>query len=67
MHGAKGRGETSKVKSVLIVSTGVLEKHGVTNDKEVKEESNAFSRSVKGALSTKLDKGKEKTHNHHRG
>ena len=55
MHWAKGMGEASKSKALMIVSVGVLEKDGATNGKEVKGGSNASSRSVKSVSSTTLD------------
>ena len=43
------------VKSLALLSKGVLQKDGLATGNEVKGESNASSRSVKGALSTTLD------------
>jgi len=60
MHSAKGRKEASKVKSLTLVSMGLLEKDGATNGNEIAGGSNTSSRSVKGASSITLDyKGTE--------
>ena len=48
VHFAKGRGDVSKVKSLTLLATGVLETDGATIGKEVKGGSNTSSTSVKG-------------------
>ena len=60
MHRAKGREETSMVKALTLVPIGVLEMNGATNGKEVKRGSNAASKPVEDASSTKFNfRGRE--------
>jgi len=55
MHQAKEKGETSKIKLLMVVAIGVLEKKEAIKGEEVKGGSNTSSRSIKQVLSTKLD------------
>jgi len=55
LHCGKDRGKASKVKSLTLVATGVLEKDGATSGKKVKGGSNTSSRSIEDASSITLD------------